>query len=429
MGWPVRIAVVGAGARGRIFAAYADQFPDEVRVVAVVDPVPHRCDVIGERHRVPRALRMADWRELTTLPRVADAVVVATPDREHAEAGRAFAELGYAVLLEKPIAPTEAECLALIDAVERADVPFAVCHMLRYTGYTALVKQAVEDGRVGEVIGVQHFEPVGWWHFAHSYVRGNWRRADESAPSLLAKCCHDLDWLRYLVGRPAVRVSSVGALHHFHAGNRPAGATDRCVDCPVEADCAYSALRTYLPCLGDPARERWPLSVVTPDLTEHGVRAALADGPYGRCVYACDNDVVDHQTVTVEFDGGATAAMVMSAFTPMTHRRTRVMGSRGFLDGDSEQIVITDFVTGRTQVIRARTELTASVQPEGSPVGGHNDGDFEMIEAFVRAVATGDRRLIRSGPWESLDSHLIAFAAERSRRDGGMPVPVGDGRH
>jgi predicted dehydrogenase len=416
LGRPVTIAVLGTGSRGHTFAAYAQQFPDLAHVVAVADPRAARRDALADRHGVAAELRFDDWRELAARPRVADAVLVTTPDREHVGPARAFAEAGYHVLLEKPIAPTREECVAVVDAVERAGVILAVCHVLRYTAYTAAVRDVLASGQLGDVIGVEHLEPVGWWHFAHSYVRGNWRRADASGPSLLTKCSHDLDWLRHVVGRPALRVSSAGGLRHFTAAQRPAGATDRCLDCTIEASCPYSARRLYLDCLAEPRRHKWPLSVLTTDLTEAGVLAALRDGPYGRCVYACDNDVADHQVVTVEFEGGATATLTMSAFTPMGRRRTRIMGTRGFLEGDGEQLTVTDFVTGAA----AAVDIAGS---GGDAAGGHDGGDFGVIGAFVSAVSSGDRSVIRSGPRESLESHLMAFAAEESRRTG-HAVPV-----
>jgi predicted dehydrogenase len=227
----------------------------------------------------------------------------------------------------------------------------------------------------------------------------------------LTKCCHDLDWLRYIVGRPAVAVFNSGGLHHFTAANRPAGAADRCMDCAVEPDCPYSAPRLYLGCLGDPERERWPLSVVTTDCTETGVRRALREGPYGRCVYACDNDVSDHQVVTIEFEGGVTATLTMSAFTPHGRRRTRIMGTRGYLDGDGLRLTLTDFVTGEVEAFDpVGTGLDAG--------GGHDGGDFGLMSMFLDAVSVGDRSLVRTGPRESLESHLMAFAAERSRLTG-----------
>jgi predicted dehydrogenase len=413
---PVTMVVLGTGARGSVYAGFAERFPDRARVVAVADPRAERRDALADQLAVPPGRRFGDWRELAERPRLADAVLVATPDREHAVPAARFAELGYHVLLEKPIAPTWAECVETVRTVEQAGVILAVCHVMRYTPYTEAVMRVVTAGRLGQVVGVEHLEPIGWWHYAHSYVRGNWRRSDAAGPSLLTKCCHDLDWLRYLVGRPAVSVSSRGGLHHFTAANRPDGAADRCLDCAVEPACPYSAPRLYLGYLGDPKRKGWPLSVVTTDTTEAGVRKALREGPYGRCVYACDNDVADHQVVTIEFDGGVTATLTMSAFTPYGRRRTRVMGTRAFLEGDGHQVTVTDFVTGRVEQV----EVTSPGADSGY---GHGGGDFGVIGAFVDAVASGDRSRICTGPRESLDSHLMAFAAERSRQTG-APVRV-----
>jgi predicted dehydrogenase len=413
----VTLAVVGAGNRGSTYAGYALRHPERARVVAVADPRPAHRDALADAHGVPASASFESWQDLAARPRLADAVVLATPDREHAEPAVRLADLGYHILLEKPIAPGEAECQAVAEAAERTGVLLAVCHVLRYTRYTDAVKRYVDTGALGRIIGVEHLEPVGWWHFAHSYVRGNWRRAEDSSSSLLAKCCHDLDWLRYIVDDTPARVSSVGALHHFHPGNRPRGAADRCLDCHVESTCPYSAARFYRACLADPERHQWPLSVVTRDLSEDGVEVALRDGPYGRCVYGGGNDVADHQSVTVSFAGGATATLTMSAFTPGGHRRTRIMGTHGYLEGDGEQVTVTDFVTG--------TSVTTDTRGGGADAGsGHGGGDMALMAAFVEAVATGDRSRVRSGPRESLDSHRMAFAAERSRLAGGVPVAL-----
>jgi len=410
--------LAGSGSRGTTFASFATQYPDRARIVAIADPRADRREALADQLAVAADRRFDDWRELVSLARFADAVIVTTPDREHVGPACRFAELGYHVLLEKAIGPTRAGSIEVIETVEKGGVILAVCHVMRYTAYTDAVKDIVAKGRLGEIVGIEHLEPIGWWHFAHSYVRGNWRRTDLAGPSILTKCCHDLDWLRYIVDRPAVTVSSWGGLHHFTAANRPAGAADRCLDCAVEPDCPYSAPRLYLGCLGDAQRERWPLSVVTTDLTESGVRLALHDGPYGRCVYACDNDAVDHQVVTVEFEGGVTASLTMSAFTPADRRRTRIMGTRGFLDGDGRRLTLTDFVTGKADSLNLPgTGLDAG--------GGHDGGDFGVMSAFLDAVSSGDRSLIRTGPRESLESHLMAFAAERSRLTG-VPVTVWD---
>ncbi|MFI6389323.1 Gfo/Idh/MocA family protein [Nonomuraea sp. NPDC050540] len=396
----VTLAVVGAGSRG---SGYARRAEGRARVVAVADPLAAR------RERFPEAAHYTDWRELAALPRQADAVIIATMDADHVEPAVRFAELGYHILLEKPMAVSEQDCRTIVAAAEKAGTVFAVCHVLRYTPYTRTLKQLLDAGAIGEIVSVQHLEPVGWWHQAHSYVRGNWRRTDESTFMLLAKSCHDLDWLVHIMGRQVTRVSSFGGLKHFRPENRPEGAADRCLDCAVESTCPYSAPRLYLPLAG---RESWPLTVITEDVSAAGVREALRTGPYGRCVYACDNDVVDHQVVNMEFEGGASAAFTMTAFTPQQHRQTRIFGTHGSIEGDGVLLKVTDFVTGETSVV------DSSAAGDGTAGGGHGGGDEGLMAAFLSAVETGDRSAVLSSPGESLHSHLIAWAAERSRLDG-----------
>ncbi|MEV0588124.1 Gfo/Idh/MocA family oxidoreductase [Nonomuraea sp. NPDC050310] len=402
---PVSLAIVGAGDRGTGYARWALAHPEQARIVAVADPVADRARPLAE---ASGARVFADWRELVAAGRIADAVVLATQDGEHAEPAVALAGLGYHLLVEKPLAPTEAECEAIVAAVERAGVIFAVCHVLRYAPYTDAVRSVLASGRIGEVVSVQHLEPVGFWHQAHSYVRGNWRRSDQAAFMLLAKSSHDLDWLQYVVGRRIRRVSSFGGLQHFRPERRPAGAAARCLDCPVEPDCPYSAKRLYFDRL-HAGRHEWPLSVVTPVFTEEALTEALRHGPYGRCVYDCDNDVVDHQVVAMEFDGGASGTFTMTAFNTGGHRRTRIFGTHGELACDGVSVHVEDFRTGTatTVPVHAGGDATAG--------GGHAGGDERLMAAFVRAVATGDRGLIRSGPAESLASHRAVFAAERAR--------------
>jgi predicted dehydrogenase len=407
---PVTLAVVGAGNRGNEHGDWALANPDRARVVAVCEPREVRRTRFAARHGIPAAAAVPGWRELADRGRAADAVLICTQDALHVEPAIAFAELGYHVLLEKPMAVTEAGCRRIVEAVERAGVIFAVCHVLRYTPYTALVKQVVDAGRLGEIISVQHLEPVGFLHQAHSYVRGPWRREGAATFMLMAKSCHDLDWLRYVVGRPIRRVASFGGLTHFRPEHRPAGAADRCLDCPVEPACPYSAVRFYRRCL-----ERgggWPLDTVVDHHTEADLLAALRHGPYGRCVWACDNDVVDHQVVAMEFDGGPTGTFTMTGFNAGGHRRTRLFGTRGELDGDGETVRIYDFLTQTTEVLPAHTPGDATAG------GGHGGGDWGLMDAFVRAVATGDRGHVLTGPRESLEAHLAVFAAERARREG-----------
>lgn len=407
---PVTLAVVGAGSRGRAYARYAAAFPGQAQVVAVAEPRDHYRQAMAREHRVTPENVFRDWAGLAARPRLAAAALICTSDALHTAPAVALARRGYHLLLEKPMAPRAAECRRIVAAVERHRVILAVCHVLRYRAYTRRLKQMIAAGLIGQVMHIDQLEPVGYWHQAHSFIRGNWRNSRESSPMLLAKSCHDLDFIRHLVGAPCRRVASFGSLVHFRPENRPAGAADRCLDCAVEATCPYSACRIYLSRL-EAGHLGWPLDVLTTDLSRAGVTAALRDGPYGRCVYACDNDVVDHQVVNMEFAGGATAAFTMTGFTKSQPRRTRVFGTRGELRGDSERIVHYDFLTGKTRTIRPRTAATAGT-------GGHGGGDHALMAAFVRAVGRGDPAPILSGPRETLETHLMVFAAEQARTGG-----------
>ncbi|GAB7038365.1 MULTISPECIES: Gfo/Idh/MocA family protein [Catenuloplanes] len=412
---PVTIALVGAGSRGQKYAEWVAAHPDRARLVAVADPLPHRRERVGGTP-YPR------WEDLIVEGRVADAVIIATQDRDHLGPAEAFARAGYHVLLEKPLAPAADECRRIVATVEDAGVLLAVCHVLRYTPYTDLVKRVLDAGSIGELVSVEHLEPVGWWHFAHSYVRGNWRRADRSAPMLMTKSCHDLDWLAYVTGRRIERVSSFGGLRHFRPENAPPGAAERCLDCPAEPDCPYSAPKIYLPRFRDRGL-RWPVNVITDGPDEAAVLTALRDGPYGRCVYRGDNDVADHQVVAMELSGGVTASFTVTAFTPLTHRQTRLFGTHGMLTGDGVRVRLHDFRTDTVTVLDSTGDAPATGDPTAG--GGHGGGDAGVMNAFVTAVATGDPAHIRSGPAESLAAHLAVFAAEEARHTGRVvTVPV-----
>src|SRR5579859_7102386 len=397
---PVSVVVIGAGERGSGYARWAARHPDRASVVAVAEPREVRRARFAAEHGVAERDAVADWRQLASRGRLADAVLICTQDRMHVEPAEAFAALGYQILLEKPMAPDQAGCRRIVAAVEKAGVMLAVGHVMRYTSYTRAVKEIVGSGQLGDIMSVQHLEPLGFWHQAHSYVRGNWRRGDLAASMLMAKSCHDL-------GRSPLRVSSFGSLTHFTAANRPVGAADRCVTCPVEPDCPYSAPRFYRDLL-DRGEHRWPLSVLVEDYSPGALDEALRNGPYGRCVYACDNDVVDHQVVALEFPGTITATFTMTGFSKAAYRNTRLFGTRGELTGDGETIRVYDFLT------RAERLLT----PAPADADGHGGGDAGLMDAFIRAVATGNRELISSGPRESLASHLAVFAAEQARLNG-----------
>jgi predicted dehydrogenase len=402
----VSLLIVGAGQRGRAYARHAVR-AGAGRVVAVAEPDPGRRDRFAREFGLSTDRVLGSWAELRGRERLADAAIVATQDRDHEEPAVLLAGQGYHLMLEKPMAPVEASAARIAEAVQRAGILFAVCHVLRYMPYTDVVKGVLDSGRIGRVVSIQHLEPVGWWHHAHSFVRGPWRDTASSSPMLLAKSCHDLDWLLYLAGQPARRVSSFGGLSHFRPADKPAGAAERCLDCLVEPDCPYSAKRLYFPLLADDP-DGWPLSVVTPVATEEALVAALRTGPYGRCVYNGDNDVVDHQVVTMELADGATVSFTMTAFTPYEQRKTRVFGTHGYLEGDGARLRVVDFRTGAEEIIEVAESTGA----------GHSGGDRALVDAFLAAVATGNAGLIRSDAETSLAGHRVVWAAERARLTG-----------
>lgn len=406
----VSFVVVGAGGRGNAYAAYTKRYPEEGRVAAVCEPDEGRRNRLADAYDVPLDMRFADWRDILDKPQLADAVLICTQDADHKDPAVALAPKGYHILLEKPMAPNPEDCRAIYEAAVGSGIILAVCHVLRYTWFNRKLKELIDSGLIGRVRNIQLLEPVGYWHQAHSFVRGNWRNSAESSPMLLAKSCHDIDLLNYFAPSRCRNVSSFGSLSYFTRANQPEGAADRCVDCPAEIEslCAYSALKIYL-------RDRkqnlssWPVAALTHEATMEAVLNALREGPYGRCVFACDNDVVDHQVVNLEFEDGATASFTMAAFNQAGGRETYIMGDQGTLRCADKTVVHHDFLTDRTTEIPRDTSGLAG--------SGHGGGDFGLMQSFLAAVRENDPGHISSGPEVSLESHMIVFAAERARQN------------
>ncbi|MFJ4689356.1 Gfo/Idh/MocA family protein [Streptomyces sp. NPDC088789] len=406
---PLTLAVAGAGARGSAYSALAAAGNTPLDITAIAEPRTARRTEFAQHHGIPPEHRFTDWRDLAAAPRLADTVLITLQDKLHVEAVEAFAARGYDILLEKPMATDLAECDRIAGAAA-AGVSLSVCHVMRYSPYSHKLKELITSGRIGDLVSVQHLEPIGYWHYAHSYVRGNWRREDLSSFLLLTKSCHDIDWLGHIVGRPAKTVSSFGSLTHFRPENAPDGAGERCVSCLVEPDCAYSALKLYPAGLREGGVKRYFTRIAADELTEESVAQALTEGPYGRCVYRCDNNVVDHQVVNLEYEGGTTATFTLTAFTPQENRHTKIFGTRGQITGDGRIIEVYDFLTDERTLIDTDKGGASAAE-------GHGGGDAGLIEAFVRAHSEGRPELLLTGAAESRDSHRVVFAAEQARRE------------
>lgn len=404
---PITAVLFGAGLRGAVaYAPYALAHPDDLKFVAVAEPDPVRRAQFAEVHHIPEARQFTTWEEVAAQPKLADVVFNCTQDQMHYVSGMAALKAGYDMLLEKPMANTLAETVDLVKTAEENGRHLQICHVLRTTPFFSTLHDILQSGRLGDIVTVEHRENVAYYHMAHSFVRGNWRNESLSSPMILAKCCHDLDILVWNVGVPVKRLQSFGSLRHFRPENAPEGATRRCTDgCPAADTCPFDARRLYL----NMENEGWPVTAVTGNLTLESRQHALETGPYGRCVYHTDNTVVDNQTVNMEFEDGTTVVLFMHGHSHLEGRTMRYDGTRatlrGTFSGDSGKIEIHDHLTDTKERVKIPTT-------DGT---GHGGGDFGIVKSFVQAI-NGNAADI-SDARTSLESHLMAFAAEASRHN------------
>lgn len=392
-------AVVGAGGRGNAYGNFLLRNKPEGQIIAVAEPNAARRKAYGDKHGIAEENRFTSWQELLAQPKFCDALIITTNDRDHYAPTLKALEIGYDILLEKPLSPDPLECLHMADVAENSGRLLSVCHTMRYHHYFNKLKDLLDEGRIGRLHHVQWTENVGYWHQAHSFVRGNWRNTQETSPMLLQKCCHDMDAIQHLVGAKCQRVSSFGSLSYFKPENTPPGATQRCTDgCPAEPNCVYSALKLY----NNGPLQGW-LRLGGDDNEEARLKA-LQEGPYGRCVYFCDNDVVDHQVVSMEFEGEVTVAFTMTGLTMDNKRTFKLFGTKGELRGDMEksEIEINTF-DGYRETIKVPTRS-----------GGHGGGDDGIMRSFCRKLR-GEETTNQTSALISAQSHLIVFAAEEAR--------------
>ncbi|MEE0409784.1 MAG: Gfo/Idh/MocA family oxidoreductase [Clostridia bacterium] len=405
----IKVVLIGAGGRGTTYTNIMEKMPEKYEVVAVAEPIESRRNNIKKRHNIPDERCFTDWHPLFELGKIADMAIIATQDRDHFDPAMAAIGLGYHLLLEKPIAPTAEECNTLTAYAIEKGVKVVVCTVLRYTPVFMTLKDIIDSGKIGDVMSINHEECVGNRHQSHSFVRGNWHNEAESACMILAKSCHDTDMLQWLVGKKCTKVQSFGTLSYFTEKNAPEGAPEYCIQgCPAAENCMYNAVKMYV---DDHTYLRWIKPDIPHDeLTEEIARDVITNTDYGRCVFRCNNDVVDHQTLNMLFGDDVTVTFTMNAFNN-GGRYIHIMGTKGEIRAalnETTPITVHTFADNKNEQI--------PIVGKDGINGGHGGGDKGIIEAlylYLNNAYTG-----KSVPEidESNENHLIAFAAEVSRK-------------
>jgi predicted dehydrogenase len=398
---PVTAITCGAGARGNVYGNYAVKYPEQLDIVGVAEPITLRNERYAKKHNIKNEDRFTTWEDVFKRPKFADAIIITTPDNLHYGPCMKALEMGYDVLLEKPISPSEKECREILALSKKTGRIVAVCHVLRYAPYFVKLKEIIQSGVLGEVVSIQHFEPIEHVHMSHSYVRGNWHNSKATTPIILAKSCHDLDIIRWMVNKPCTHIQAFGSLQWFTPKNAPPGSTARCTDgCSAEPNCPYSALNIYY------RKRHFNYVFDLPEAKDEQaafVLEKLKTTNYGRCVYRMENDQPDHYTANILFEGGLTAAFSMEAFTSYSGRRTRVMGSLGDIVGDMTSFTMTDFLTGKQTTWKQESD-------------GHGGGDWRLVSDWINAVSQHNPALLTSSIDASIESHVMGFMAEASRK-------------
>lgn len=420
----ITFAICGCGSRGLdAYAQYQKLHPEEMEIVAAADSRPERLELLREQFGVPQEKCFSSDEELLEQPRLADAMIIATQDQQHVPDAWKALERGYHLLLEKPISDDIGACLRLQKKAHEMQRAVVVCHVLRYADFYRKLHELIEDGQIGKLETICATEQIGYWHFAHSYVRGNWRRSEDTSPMILAKSCHDMDLLRWLCGSRCLQVQSFGSLDFFKEENAPEGASLRCLDgCTCRKECIFDPEKIYItnPATGVDNKDHgaWLVKVVADRPDRESVREAIRRGPYGRCVFHCDNDVADHQTVNLLFENNVTATFTVTAFSESNYRTIRVSGTKGEIEGNLEKNKLYLQVFGQERQVIDLSEY----QDEFT---GHGGGDMHLMQYFCRLIASGQTEGL-TGIDVSVESHAMAMAAEESRLQGGRTIRMSE---
>ncbi len=421
---PVTAIIVGGGHRSFTYAELALKYPEKLKIVGIADPNHFRCEKASKMFGFPMENCFSSAEELAKVPKFADAVINGTMDHQHVETALPLLEAGYDMLLEKPFAVNLEEMDKLVNAVEKYGNKVMICHVLRYTPFYLAIKERILAGEIGDIININMFEHVSYHHASTSYVRGKWGNSDVcKTPMLLAKCCHDLDIMMWMMGKIKPKtVSSCGSIFQFKPESAPADAGERClVDCPHVDTCMYSAKRIYID-----HPDRWEFYVwsALEDMEnatiEDKINLLKGDSPYGKCIYKSGNNVVDHQSVMVNFENGATGTHNMIAGASRPLRRIEIVGTKGEIFGEFENndihILKINPDPGK-EYDEEIVDLSAFV--EG---GGHGGGDLGLAEDFVNYVRGENPSVSCTSIFDSVAGHRTVFLSELSRLDGSKPM-------
>lgn len=409
----VTFAVCGMGNRGAVYAGMQLRYPEEMEVTAMADTRPERLAAANKYLQLPPERLFSTAEEMFKQPKLADIMMITTQDAQHKGHALRAMELGYDLLLEKPISNKLEDIVEIANTAKRLGRTVIVCHVLRYTPFYRQVKKLLQEGVVGKIQSVEAAEWVGHLHFAHSYTRGNWHNSKESSPMILAKCSHDMDIIYWLTESACQKVTSFGSLTHYRKESAPEGAAERCSDCKLE--CPWNAQKFYLPRV-----PKWPTNVIHPEPTLENITQLLETSNYGRCIYHMDNDVVDHQVVNMELEGGITATFQMNGFANADTRTLHIVGTEGEMMGN--------FRTHELWYQRFGEErVNIPAETLGTETKGHGGGDAGLIQNVIRYYR-GDEFDSSSITLidRSVESHYMAFAAEESRVAGGQLVEMAD---
>lgn len=420
MNSPITFAIAGFGDRGSTYASMQDLFPDQMKVVAVADLDPAKVEKARKRYDLPPDRCFSSAEEMLERSKLAEVLVVATMDRQHVDHAIPALRKGYHILLEKPISPELSRCRELLEVARECHGQVIVCHVLRYTAFYNQLKELIDSGRIGNVVSVCANENVGYWHQAHSFVRGNWRNSKETSPMILQKSCHDMDIFTWLLGKKCRSVSSFGGTWLFRPERALEGAALRCLDgCQVKEACPFDAEKIYItsPKTGRARGDSWITSVLSVENTVESTYRALREGPYGRCVYQCDNDVVDHQQTNLFLEDGSTVSFTMCAFTENCYRTFKAMGTQGEIEADTRSNLIHIRVFGQPEEVIDVGRLAGDLK-------GHGGGDSGIIRDFLELLRGGVLNGRTTTLENSMESHFIALAAEESRLHGGRVVEM-----